>query len=87
MAPMEFDTLVKEEINDPLLKAEINELLVLKKSGEELDKGPRIPIIDAFIENRIAHFDQYIKGYQFVNTPAYSTLNNIFRSTLEEAWK
>ncbi|HWB26228.1 MAG TPA: nucleotidyltransferase domain-containing protein [Chitinophagaceae bacterium] len=87
MPPIEFDILVKEEINDPLLKAEINDLLIQKKNGEELDVAPRIPIIDAFIENRIAHFEQYLKEYQFTNAPGYSTLNNIFRTTLEEAWK
>ncbi len=87
MAPIEFDVLVNNEIIDPLLKAEINNLLIQKKNGVELDKGARVPIIDAFIENRITHFEQYIKDYQFTNTPAYSTLNNIFRSTLEEAWR
>jgi predicted nucleotidyltransferase len=86
MAPIEFDVLLQSEIIDPLLKGEINELLARKKDGEELDKGPRIPIIDAFLENRVAHFDQAIKDYQHTNTPAYSTLNNIFRTTLEEAW-
>jgi len=87
MAPMEFETLVTEEILDPLLKREINDLTVRKMGGEELDKGPRIPIIDAFIDNRIAHFDQYLKEYQFKNEPAYAALNEIFRATLAEAWK
>jgi len=87
MAPMEFDELVSAEIIDPLLKAEIADLIAKKMGGEELDKGPRIPIIDAYIENRIAHFDNYLNEYQFKNEPAYSTLNNIFRSTLKEAWK
>lgn len=86
MAPMEFAELVAMEIPDPLLNREINDLVVRKIQGEELDKGPRIPIIDAFIDNRIAHFDQYLKEYQFKNEPAYTTLDDIFRATLEEAW-
>jgi predicted nucleotidyltransferase len=87
MAPMEFNILVGAEIIDPLLKGEINELMAKKMSGEELDKGPRIPIIDAFIDNRIAHFELYLNEYQFKNEPAYTTLNKIFRDTLQEAWK
>lgn len=79
--------MVAAEIPDPLLKREIDELMARKMQGEELDKGPRIPIIDAFIDNRIAHFDQYLKEYQFKNEPAYATLNEIFRGTLEEAWR
>ena len=35
MAPIEFDILLQEEIIDPLLKGEINELLARKKDGEE----------------------------------------------------
>jgi len=87
MAPTEFGKLLDEEILDPLLKGEINDLMARKKLGEELDKGARIPILDAYLDNRVNHFDQLLKDYQFTNTPAYSTLNNIFRKTLEEAWK
>lgn len=87
MAPMEFEELVAAEVPDPLLKREIEELKVRKMQGEELDKGQRIPIIDAFIDNRIAHFELYLKEYQFKNEPAYATLNEIFRATLAEAWR
>ena len=53
MAPVEFDILMQAEIIDPLLKGEINDLLARKKSGEELDKGARIPMLDAYIEMKM----------------------------------
>ncbi len=86
MAPMEFDALVKAEILDVQLKHEITELQVLKMSGEELDNGARIPIIDEFLENRLAHFERYLQNFQFDNSPGYDKLNTIFRQTLKEAW-
>jgi len=87
MAPMEFDMLVKAEILDEQLMHEINVLLEIKKSGEELDRGQRIPIIDAFLENRFEHFERYLKDFNFKNEPGYDKLNSIFRGTLEEAWR
>jgi predicted nucleotidyltransferase len=86
MAPMEFDMLVQAEVLDVQLKHEIHDLLEIKKSGEELDKGARIPILDEFLENRFAHFDQYLKDLNFKNEPGYDRLNMIFRKTLAEAW-
>ena len=87
MAPMEFDMLVNAEILDPQLKHEIQVLLAIKKSGEELNIAQRVPIIDEFIENRFGYFQQYLKDFQFKNEPGYDKLNTIFRGTLEEAWK
>ena len=39
---------------DPNLIAQIEKLLVLKSAAKEIGRGPRIPMIDAFIKDQIA---------------------------------
>jgi len=86
MAPVEFNTLVEAEILDVQLKHEIQDLQALKMSGEELDKAARIPIIDEFMQNRMEHFEQYLKDYEGKHELGYDKLNAVFRNTLKEAW-
>ncbi|MBO9619056.1 MAG: nucleotidyltransferase domain-containing protein, partial [Niabella sp.] len=86
MAPMEFDILVEREISNPILKKEIEKLLIRKKNGEELDRGNRINIIDDFIEEKLLHFENYLSNFDAGKAPAFEELNNIFRSTLKEVW-
>jgi uncharacterized protein len=86
MAPIEFDVLMNAEISRGPLFNEITALLERKKSGEELDTENRIRIIDEYIEKKLEHFNNYLAGYSFKNSPSYQQLNGIFRSTLKEAW-
>jgi uncharacterized protein len=86
MPPMEFEKLLKEEINDNIFLAEINNLLERKKVGEELEKGNRIKVIDDFIIYKLKYFKEYLAGYNFKNVPDFKSLNIIFRDTLKEAW-
>lgn len=50
--PTEFSKLVEEVLPDEL-KTSVEELLVVKKSSGEKDKGSRIPQIDSFIESKL----------------------------------
>ena len=50
--PTEFSKLVDEVLPDEL-KTSVEELLVVKKSSGEKDKGSRIPQIDSFIESKL----------------------------------
>jgi len=86
MAPMEFEKLLAAEPLSDGARCEINNLLARKMSGEELDKETRIPVIDEFIENKIAHFHQMLKEFVFTNQPTNDELNTIFRNTLKEVW-
>jgi uncharacterized protein len=86
MPPIEFDVLMNAEIDPGKLHESITKLLERKKTGEELDKENRIKIIDDFIEQKLEHFNIYLAGYSFKNSPGYQELNKIFRHTLEEAW-
>jgi predicted nucleotidyltransferase len=52
--PMEFQTLVDELVQDPLLRLHIAVLTARKRAGEELDRAQRVPIISNFIETELA---------------------------------
>jgi predicted nucleotidyltransferase len=87
MAPMEFDILINTEISKSDLKSEINKLLLKKKSGEEIDTGKRIQIIDDFIIEKLNYLKVLLNDVDFSNSPDVDFLNNIFRNTLKEVWK
>lgn len=86
MAPVEFDLLVESEIKIEKVKTELNNLLDRKKSGEELDKGIHIKPLDEFICNKLDYYSEFLKEFEYSNTPDFETLNKIFRRTLIEAW-
>ena len=87
MAPMEFQKLVDTQVDNLELKQEIENLLERKKSGEELDKGPRIDVINQFVENQIVHFEKIVKDYDKNFKPETHKLDNLFRETLNEVWE
>lgn len=86
MAPMEFELLLENGTNDICLKKEIISLLERKKNGEELDKGPRIEIIDSFLTEKLTYYDSFLKNFQFQHVLGFEDLNIIFRKTLKEVW-
>jgi uncharacterized protein len=57
VVPMQFDTLVDRLIDDPALRAAIDGLLERKKSGMELDRGPRLPEISEFVTAQITRLN------------------------------
>lgn len=53
VVPMKFEVLVDRIVTSRELKEAVKELLGRKKGGQELDKGPRIPIIAEFVETEL----------------------------------
>jgi predicted nucleotidyltransferase len=53
IVPMEFLTLVERVLDDGELKTAIQELLRRKKAADELDRGPRIPVISDFLDREL----------------------------------
>lgn len=51
--PMEFARLVDAGVDRDDLRDAIDRLLTRKRSGEERDEGPRLPVIHAFIEDEL----------------------------------
>ena len=83
--PTEFKKLVEVIIKDKALKKSINDLIKKKKAGEELARGNKIPEISNYIEKEI----ERLKKKEFNLSKKISdtkTLNDFFRSTLNEVW-
>lgn len=86
MAPVEFDRLVDTQVENALVKSEIQHLLLRKKSGDELAKEPKNTILDRFIEEQFEHFAKSLKDIQVNSTPDTQRLDELFRSTLARVW-
>ena len=86
IVPMEFERLVEAMVEDPALGQAIGALLARKRAGSELGQGPRIAVISEFIEAEIAGRESALSvGVE--TPPALETLDLLFRTTLEEAWR
>ncbi len=83
--PMEFDTLLKELVPGGPLLREVSSLLVRKKEGEELDRGPAIPVINEFLESEIERLSSN-KVERSEKTERTAQLNQLFRNILDEVW-
>ena len=55
--PMAFDRLVASCIDDASLREAVDELLARKRSGRELEEGPRLPVIHDAIDAELARLD------------------------------
>ncbi|MEP9411091.1 MAG: nucleotidyltransferase domain-containing protein [Candidatus Brocadia sp.] len=85
VVPTDFRIMVNQLFNSGELKQEIEKLIKSKEQSEELDYGPRIPVISNFIDSEIERFE--VK--QFTDdTDQCSTdqLNSLFRFALDEVW-
>jgi hypothetical protein len=51
---MKFATLIDRILDDGELKTAVHDLVRRKKEGDELARGPRIPIISDFLEHELA---------------------------------
>ena len=80
--PMEFDKLLIQ-INDKILKNEITELLIRKKSGLEMGVEPKITMLNNFIENMLEHFGNAIKTFDPKQKPKQELLENGFIKILD----
>jgi predicted nucleotidyltransferase len=83
--PMEFETLLKELVSEGPLYQEISTLLERKKDGEELDRGPVIPLINEFLGSEIERLGVAIVA-RTEKTERTSALNILFRNILDEVW-
>jgi predicted nucleotidyltransferase len=75
--PMEFDILLTQ-INDKKLLEKINELLLKKRSGIEMDVEPKIEIINNFIEEKIKYLEKNVNGFNPRNKPRQELLEKEF---------
>ena len=78
-APIEFDKL-RAMLDEPVASA-IEALLELKKVSKEKQLGPRIPVLNDFIEQELARLDDYSPD-SVTEGSAPEHLNQLFRSLL-----
>ncbi|MCR9200404.1 MAG: nucleotidyltransferase domain-containing protein [Planctomycetaceae bacterium] len=81
VVPMEFDVLVEALVNDATVSAAIANLLVIKRGSAEIQKGVRLPVLDAFIQ---AELDRHANATPLQPAPKVDIerLNALFRDTL-----
>jgi predicted nucleotidyltransferase len=84
VVPIEFSVLVNRIITDNLLNESIRNLINRKRAGDELDRGPRIPVISEFIDREIQRLSG-IAELPAANLSAQS-IDNIFRECLIEVY-
>ncbi|PRX27710.1 hypothetical protein BX659_11536 [Orenia metallireducens] len=85
--PMEFEKLLELECFNQSLSNEIQRLLARKRSGEKLAMEARIEIINDFIEEQLNYYQEYVRGIEDISPIGYDSLNQLFRTTLEEVWR
>jgi predicted nucleotidyltransferase len=80
--PVEFERLVATTVENPALRAAIDDLLAQKKAGTEQDVGPRLPTLHDFIE---AELERQADA-EFPDSPSRpgpAPLNDFFRTVLD----
>ncbi|MCG7408962.1 nucleotidyltransferase domain-containing protein [Paenibacillus sp. ACRRX] len=87
MPPIEFQVLVEGIVSgNSELRAAIQQLLVRKMAGDELDYEPKIHAINAFLEEKISFYDQVAAKMSASTDNQDQQLNKLFRSALDEVW-
>lgn len=78
--PIKFNELL-HYLNDDV-RNEVEKLLEIKKSSNEIDEGDRIPIIQDYLQINIDYFQQYAMGLTKNNLSDTMALDGLFRRAL-----
>ncbi|QSF47604.1 nucleotidyltransferase domain-containing protein [Paenibacillus tianjinensis] len=85
--PLEFSVLVEELIPaGTLLRETVNNLLIRKMSGDELNLEPRLEVINTYLEQQIAYFEEAASRFGPGDGVSYEVLDELFRAALAEVW-
>ena len=85
--PMLFKDLMDSLQLENDLVNEIDQLLVRKKAGEEMNEEKQIKIINEFLDEKISYFKDYVKSLDMRSETGFDGLNQLFRDILTEAWE
>jgi predicted nucleotidyltransferase len=83
--PMEFEKLLAL-VSDQNILAGINELLVRKKAGLEMGLEPKLDILNSFIEEKMAHLEKRVQGFDSRKKPQQEQLEEGFVKIIENTW-
>ena len=85
VVPTEFQKLVDGVVDDPELEQAIERLLEIKMSSTEKDVGPKMPVINNFLEFELARMEAQEFEHKVGNCPL-EKLNQLYRNALTEVW-
>ncbi len=87
VVPTEFQVLVERVVDSPALREEIEKLVAAKRAGAELDHGPRIERISAFVEEELARLEGKRFEWEYGKSvgPVHE-FDRVFRAALDEVW-
>jgi len=85
IVPTDFNVTLEKLTLDAEFKEAVSTLLVSKRSGNELDKGERIPVISCFIESELEHWE-HSEILKSIVTPQGDKLDEFFRESIKEVW-
>jgi len=85
IAPTDFSVALAKLPLAAELKEAVAKLIESKRSGNELDKGEKIPVISDFIDSELARWEN--SGIPNKNViPNSSKLDTLFRESIYEVW-
>ena len=79
--PMLFDELVSAEL-EPLLLPEVERLLEMKKNLPEMEKGPKVQVLNEYIERALPEIKSIAEG-QEDTSGSWDLLNTLFLSMVQ----
>lgn len=87
VVPTEFSEVVHRTVDSPELKSEIEKLVAAKRSGEELDRGPRIGVISDYIERELVRLEGIQFGDEYIRPVGpLPDFDQVFRAALDKMW-
>lgn len=87
MPPMEFRTLVDDQVKDQAIRNEIDQLLERKIAGEELREETKIAILNDFLDSKIHFYSDYVSKIEQPEKPDTMLLDSLFKETMSEVWQ
>ncbi len=85
LVPTRFQTLLDQVVDDTELARAIGELLREKRNGAELDRGPRIEPISAFMEKELRRLEDTSLGKK-PQLPPTAPFDHVFQNILRKTW-
>lgn len=86
MAPVEFEVMLDRLLPAGHVRSAVNDLLEQKMRGGEMGKGPKIPALHQWIEERLGHYSLNPPTLSAPTDADTAQLDELFRRTLKEVW-
>lgn len=85
IVPTDFNITLEKLALNAELKEAVSNLLESKRSGNELDKGEKIPVISNFIQSELERWEHAEIPKSFVASQG-DKLDDFFRESIKEVW-